>query len=73
MTKIKIIKSGKIDKVGMIKIGKSLLLTLAAAAVGWLGNSVGIVDYGSYETLVATMLPFVVNALYKVLAPYESK
>jgi len=73
MVKTKIITSGKLDIVGLKKIGKSFLLTLGAAVVGWIGNSVGIIDYGSAETIVATILPFIVNALYKWLGKYESK
>ena len=73
MEKARIITNGKLDIVGLKKIGKSLLLTLGAAAIGWLGNSVGIIDYGTSETIVATFLPFAVNALYKWLGKYESK
>jgi hypothetical protein len=72
MVKTKIVSSGKLDMVGLKKIGKSLLITVAAAAIGWLGNSTGFIDYGSMETVVATFLPFVVNFLYKLLGEYES-
>ena len=73
MTKIKIISNGQLDMVGLKKIGKSLLLTVGAAIIGWISNSIGIIDYGSAETIVATCLPFVVNFLYKWLGKYESK
>ena len=73
MTKTKIISSGKLDVVGLKKIGKSLLLTIGAAVIGWIGNSTGVIDYGSAETIVATILPFIVNAGYKWLGTYESK
>lgn len=73
MGKTKIVSNGKLDVIGIKKIGKSLLLTLGAAAIGWIGNSTGIIDYGTSETIVATFLPFVVNALYKWLGKYESK
>lgn len=73
MAKTKIISNGKLDKTGLKKIGKSFLLTLGAAAIGWIANSAGIIDYGSAETIVATCLPFVVNFLYKWLGQYESK
>lgn len=72
MVKTKIISNGKLDKVGLKKIGKSLLLTLGAAAIGWLGNSVNIIDYGSSATIIATALPFIVNFLYKWLGKYEA-
>ncbi len=72
MVKTKIISKGKLDKVGLKKIGKSFLLTLAAAAIGWVGNSTNIIDYGSSSTIIATALPFVVNFLYKWLGTYEA-
>ena len=71
--KTKIITSGKLDTNGLKKIGKSLLLTVGAAVIGWIGNSAGVIDYGSAETIVATILPFVVNFSYKLLGKYESK
>jgi len=72
-TKIKLVSMGKLDKLGMKKIGKSFLLTIGAAAIGFIANSVDIIDYGSAETLVATMLPFVANFLRKFLGKYETK
>jgi len=73
MAKTKIITNGKLDILGLKKIGKSLLLTIGAAVIGWVGNSTGIIDYGSMETIIATFLPFIVNAGRKVLGKYESK
>ena len=73
MAKNKIITNGKLDKTGWKKIGKSLLLTVGAALLGWIGNSAGVIDYGSAETIIATILPFIVNAGYKWLGTYESK
>jgi len=72
MAKIKIITNGKLDKTGFKKIGKSLLLTIGAAVLGWIGNSTGVIDYGSTETIIATILPFIVNAGMKWLGKYES-
>jgi hypothetical protein len=72
MAKTKIISSGKLDKTGLKKIGKSLLLTIGAAVLGWIANSAGVIDYGSVETIIATFLPFIVNAGYKWLGTYES-
>ena len=72
MAKVKIISNGKLDSNGLKKIGKSLLLTIGAAILGWIGNSAGVIDYGSAETIIATILPFVVNAGYKWLGKYES-
>ena len=73
MAKTKIITNGKLDKTGLKKIGKSLLLTICAAILGWIGNSTGVIDYGSAETIIATFLPFIVNAGNKWLGKYESK
>ena len=72
MAQTKIITNGKLDKTGLKKIGKSLLLTIGAAVLGWIGNSAGMIDYGSAETLAATLLPFIVNAGYKWLGKYEA-
>lgn len=70
--KVTIVTSGKLDLTGLKKIGKSFLLTVGAAAIGWIADSAGVIEYGSAETLVATVLPFVVNFLYKWLGNYES-
>ena len=51
MAKAKIISNGKLDKVGLKKIGKSFLLTVGAAIIGWIANSVGIVDSGFRDTI----------------------
>ena len=72
MVKTKIISNGKLDIVGAKKIGKSFLLTVGAAVLGWIANSTGVIDYGSAETIIATFLPFIVNAGYKWLGQYES-
>ena len=72
MKKTKIISKGKLDKTGLKKIGKSFLLTIGAAILGWIGNSVGLIDYGSAETIIATFLPFIVNFGRKWLGTYES-
>jgi len=73
MAKVKIITNGKLDKIGLKKIGKSLLLTIGAAVLGWILNSANVIDYGSMETIIATFLPFIVNAGNKWLGKYESK
>ena len=73
MEKIKIVTNGKLDVVGLKKIGKSLLLTLGAVVVGFVADSTGVIDYGSMSSIVNTFLPFAVNAAYKWLAKYESK
>ena len=72
MAKTKIITNGKLDKVGLKKIGKSLLLTIGAAVLGWIANSAGVIDYGSFNDLAITTLPFIVNFLRKFLGKYTS-
>ncbi len=73
MSKTKIISSGKMNKEGWEKVGKSLLLTMGAAVIGWIGDSINIIDYGSAETILATCLPFIVNFLTKWLGKYKSQ
>ena len=72
MAKTKIVTNGKLDATGLKKIGKSFLLTVGAAVLGWVGNSVGVIDYGSFNELAITFLPFIVNAGYKWLGKYEA-
>jgi len=72
MGKTKIISNGKLDITGIKKIGKSLLITVVAAVIGWVSNSVGIIDYGSFNELAITFLPFIVNTARKVLLKYEA-
>ncbi len=71
--KIKITKAGKLDKEGLKKIGKSFLISLAGAAVVFLGDITNVADFGSAEVYVAAFLPFVINFLRKWLLAYESK
>ena len=71
--KIKIIGVGKLDMNGLKSIGKSFLITVAGAAIGFVANLLNVVDFGSWQTLVATALPFIANTLYKWLGTYESK
>ena len=72
MGKTKIISNGKLDITGIKKIGKSLLITVVAAVIGWVSNSFGIIDYGSFNELAITFLPFIVNTARKVLLKYEA-
>ena len=71
--KVKIVGVGKLDMTGLKSIGKSFLITLGGAAIGFIANLTGLVDFGSFATLAATFLPFVANFLYKWLGTYESK
>ena len=72
MEKIKIVSNGKLDKTGLKKLGKSLLITFGACTIGFVGNLTGVIDFGSQETIIATMLPFLVNLLKVWLLKYES-
>ena len=71
--KIKVVSNGKLDVEGLKKIGKSLLISLAGAGIIFLGDITNISDFGSWQTYLATMLPFAVNFLRKWLGSYESK
>lgn len=71
--KIKIISAGKLDKVGLQKLGKSFLISLAAAGIVFVGDLTNTVDFGGLGAIAATFMPFVANFLRKWLAKYESK
>ena len=72
MAKIKVVSSGKLDSEGLKKIGKSLLISLVGAGIIFLGDLTNIADFGSWQTYIATMLPFAVNFLRKWLGKYTS-
>lgn len=63
----------KLDATGWKSIGKSFLITLGGAAIGFIANLTGLVDFGSWNTVMATTLPFIANFLYKLLGTYEAK
>ena len=71
--KIKLVTAGKLDQAGLKKIGKSFLITVGAAVIGWIANLTGVIDFGSFESIITVSLPFVTNFLYKLLGTYESK
>lgn len=73
MEKIKIIGAGKLDIVGLKKLGKSFLISLVSAGILFMGDLTSIIDFGSFQNIAMTFIPFGVNFLRKVLAPYESK
>jgi len=73
MSKIKLVTAGKLDKEGWKKIGKSFLITLAAAGIAFLGDLTNVVDFGGYQNLALTIIPFGINFLRKWLGEYESK
>ena len=71
--KIKLITAGKLDKTGFKKIGKSFLITVGGAAIGFVADLLNIIDFGGYQNLAIVVLPFMANVLYKWLGTYESK
>jgi len=71
--KIKLITAGKLDKVGLNKIGKSFLITVGGAAIGFVADLLNVIDFGGYQNLAIVALPFIANVLYKWLGTYESK
>jgi len=73
MAKVKLVTSGKLDMNGLKSVGKSFLICVAGAAIGWVGNLTGIVDFGGMQDMMVLLLPFVANFLYKWLGNYESK
>jgi len=73
MVKIKVIENGKMNLEGWKKVGKSLLISLVGTGIVFLGDITNVADFGSWQTYVATMLPFAVNFLRKWLGKYESK
>lgn len=73
MKKVKIVNSGKIDKYGVKKIGKSLLITIGAAVIGWIANLTGLIDFGSANDFMVVLLPWIANTLKIWLGKYESK
>jgi hypothetical protein len=73
MAKTKVITNGKLDMNGLKKIGKSFLITLGAAAIGFLGNLTGVIDFGSFNDLMVVALPWLANTLKVWLGSYELK
>jgi hypothetical protein len=71
--KTKIISNGKLDKTGLIKIGKSFLISLAAFAIAFLADLTNVVDFGNFQSLMVVFLPWIVNILKVWLGKYESK
>ena len=73
MTKVKLVTAGKMDAEGWKKIGKSFLISLIAAAIVFLGDLTNVVDFGGFQSIAVTFIPFLVNFLRKWLGNYESK
>jgi hypothetical protein len=71
--KIKIVNGGKVDTAGWKKIGKSFLITIIAAAIGFIADLTGLVDFGNLNSIAIVVLPWVANTLKVWLLPYESK
>jgi len=73
MAKLKLVTAGKLDKTGIKSIGKSFLITVGGAAIGFIADLLNVVDFGGYQNLAIVGLPFIANILYKWLGTYESK
>lgn len=71
MKKIKTIKAFSLDKEGAKKLGKSALISVAGIALGFGLSFLNIIDYGSFETIAATMLPLIANFVRKFAGKYN--
>lgn len=71
--KTKIVSNFSIDKVGAKKIGKSFLVTVIGAGVVALGDLFNVIDLGSWQPLLLTLAPFVINTIKVWSLKYESK
>ena len=71
--KINVITSGKMDAEGWKKVGKSFLITLAGAAIVFIGDLANIASFGSWQMYAATVFPWIANLLRKWLGVYKTK
>jgi len=72
MTKTQTITSGKMDSTGWKKMGKSLILTIGAALIGWILDLTTNFNFGNWHSIVAVCLPLIANFLKKWLGNYEA-
>ena len=71
--KIKTIGPFKLDTEGAKKIGKSFILTITSLAVVAVGDLFGVIDFGQFQNLSLIMVPFILNALKKLIGTYQTK
>jgi len=64
-------KSFKIDKIGLIKVGKGTLIAGSATALTYLAENLGSIDFGQYTALVVGIGCVVINFLRKLLINYK--
>jgi hypothetical protein len=69
----KTVPAGKLDIVGLKKVGKGALIAGAGAVLTYLTSAIPGVDFGPYTTLVAAGFSVLTNFLWKLLTNYESK
>lgn len=67
------IESGKIDLQGLKKVGKGALIAGSGAALTYLTQNIGNIDFGQWTPIVVAGLGIVVNLLRKFLLSYESE
>lgn len=72
MVKTKIISNGKLDLVGLKKIGKSLLISLGGAAILFVADLATTIDFGGLSTYAVVFFPWLANTLKMWLGKYES-
>lgn len=70
--KIKIISNGKLDKKGLKKIGKSLLISLGGAVILFIANITTSIDFGGLNAYAVVFFPWLANSLKLLLGKYES-
>lgn len=73
MEKIKVIEAGTINKEGVKKVGRGLLIGFAGYALTEIANLANIIDFGEYQPIAVVVLAALVNLARKYLFPYNSK
>lgn len=71
--KIKIIKSGKLDKSGLKSIGKGAVIATGGALLTYSTETLTNIDFGEYTPVVVAIGGIVLNFFRKLLTNYQSK
>jgi len=69
----KTIPSGKIDLVGLKKVGIGALIAGAGAVLTYLTEMIPSIDFGTWTPIVVATFSVAVNYFRKLLIKYESK
>ncbi len=64
-------KKFSIDKVGLKKVGKGLLIAVAGAALTYLEGAIPGVNFGSWTTIAYAINSAIINFGRKFLISYE--